>query len=187
MMHCCCGYRQKTTRYLYEKIICLFVSKVRAEIAECLGELCRIISPTRMHEELRKLIGTLIGLYRRPSVEAHVVTQVCITQDTIHHLFQGLCRLLEAACADDTCPLESYLEEILVALFPQICVETNYTNQANVRNQNEVLRCFHVAASRFADRLVYYLLQKMQGGNENHRLGAISVLRHLINASGIHK
>jgi hypothetical protein len=111
-----------------------------------------------------------------------------------------MCRLLEAACADETCPLEPYLEEILVALFPQVCIEANYTNQNNVRNQNEILRCFHVignlicitlnifivyVASRFADRIVYYLLQKMQGGNESHRLGAISILRHLINASGI--
>uniref|UniRef100_A0A914UT92 Uncharacterized protein n=1 Tax=Plectus sambesii TaxID=2011161 RepID=A0A914UT92_9BILA len=145
--------------------------KVRTTVAECLGELCHIIAPSRVHEELRKLIPAMLALYKKSSIEPYSVTQ-------------GLCRLLEAACADETCPLDSYLEEILTALFPQVCEDVDYSASSAVKNRNEVFRCFHVCASRFADRLVYYLLQKMQSGHEKFKLGAISVMRHLINASG---
>lgn len=37
---------------------------------------------------------------------------------------------------------------------------------------------------RFADRLVYYLLQKMQSGPEKQKIGAVSTMRFLINTSG---
>lgn len=37
--------------------------------------------------------------------------------------FQGLCSFLEAACADESCPLDAYLEDILNALFPNTCID----------------------------------------------------------------
>jgi len=36
------------------------------------------------------------------------------------------------------------------------------------------------SASVSADRLVYYLVQKIQTGTDKQKLGAISILRHLV-------
>ncbi len=62
--------------------------------------------------------------------------------------FQGLCSLLEAAVSEDACPIEGYLEEIWVAIFPQVCDEIDYSSPTGAKNQNEVLRCFHVTCMR---------------------------------------
>ncbi|VDK86297.1 unnamed protein product [Litomosoides sigmodontis] len=127
--------------------------KVRAEAANCIGELCLMISPKRLTDEIRRL---------------------------------GLCRFLESACADESCPLDAYLEDILNALFPLVYSVAEQTVASNIsmRNQSEAFRCFHVAATRFADKIVYYLLHKMQNVQDGSKLGAINVLRHLLNSAG---
>jgi hypothetical protein len=50
--------------------------------------------------------------------------------------------------------------------------------------RNEAFRCFHVSARRFADKLVYYLLHKMQSEKDTFKLGATNLMRHLLNAAG---
>lgn len=56
----------------------------------------------------------------------------------------------------------------------------------NMKLKNEAFRCFHVAARRFADKLVYYLLHKMQSEKDTYKLGATNLMRHLLNAAGNH-
>ncbi|CAI5439279.1 unnamed protein product [Caenorhabditis angaria] len=151
--------------------------KTRAEASECIGQLCLMIRQTRLIEDVKKIVTNLLPLYKKSPNESHMITQ-------------GICRFLEAACSDDTCPLEPYLEDILNALFPNACLDPDDTTvtlsvQA-IKNHSEAFRCFHVAASRFADRIVYYLLHKMQNVADNQKLGAINLLRHLLNSSGQH-
>ncbi|VDD86087.1 unnamed protein product [Enterobius vermicularis] len=147
--------------------------KVRSEAANCIGELCLMIPKKRVNDDLRKLVPLLLGVHRKCTSDQHLVTQ-------------GICHFLEATCRDESCALDSYLEEILNTLFPFVCVisEQNVVSSSSIRNQNEALRCFHVAAARFADKIVYYLLHKMQNVQDSCKLGAINVLRHLINSSG---
>ncbi|VDM94933.1 unnamed protein product [Thelazia callipaeda] len=147
--------------------------KVRAEAANCIGELCLMIPPKRFADELRRVLPAMLNLHRKITVDQHLVTQ-------------GLCRFLESACADESCPLDAYLEDILNSLFPLVHSVAEQTVASNVtmRNQNEAFRCFHVAATRFADKIVYYLLHKMQSIQESSKLGAINVLRHLLNSAG---
>uniref|UniRef100_A0A915PME6 HEAT repeat protein n=1 Tax=Setaria digitata TaxID=48799 RepID=A0A915PME6_9BILA len=144
--------------------------KVRAEAANCVGELCLMISPKHLVDELRKLIPAFLNLHRKISTDQHL----------------GLCRFLEAACADESCPLDAYLEDILNALFPLVYSVAEQTVASNVsmHNQSEAFRCFHVAATRFADKIVYYLLHKMQSMQDSSKLGAINILRHLLNSAG---
>lgn len=52
-----------------------------------------------------------------------------------------------------------------------------------MRLRNEVCRCFLAASQRFADRLVYYLLHKMQSIHDSTKLGAIDLIRHLLNSA----
>uniref|UniRef100_A0A8R1EA29 HEAT repeat protein n=1 Tax=Caenorhabditis japonica TaxID=281687 RepID=A0A8R1EA29_CAEJA len=151
--------------------------KTRGEAAECVGELCLMIKQVRLIEDVKKIVTNMLPLYRKSYNESHMITQ-------------GICRFLEAACVDEMCPLEPYLEDILNALFPNACLDPDDTSvtlgtQA-IKNHSEAFRCFDVAATRFADRIVYYLLHKMQNVADSQKLGAINVLRHLLNANGQH-
>uniref|UniRef100_A0A914Z3J7 MROH2B-like HEAT-repeats domain-containing protein n=1 Tax=Panagrolaimus superbus TaxID=310955 RepID=A0A914Z3J7_9BILA len=104
----------------------------------------------------------------------------------------GICNFLVRTCSDDSLPLEPYLDEILNSIFQHVAVhndaqlEENYRASANptvMRLRNEVCRCFLAASQRFADRLVYYLLHKMQSVNDSTKLGAIDLIRHLLNSA----
>ncbi|VDK72692.1 unnamed protein product [Onchocerca ochengi] len=132
-----------------------------------------MIPPKRLIDEMRKLIPMFLNLHRKIGTDQHLVTQ-------------GLCRFLESACADENCPLDAYLEDILNALFPLVysVPEQSIASNISMRNQSEAFRCFHVAATRFADKIVYYLLHKMQNVQDSSKLGAINVLRHLLNSAG---
>uniref|UniRef100_A0A6Q2XHU5 Maestro heat-like repeat family member 1 n=1 Tax=Esox lucius TaxID=8010 RepID=A0A6Q2XHU5_ESOLU len=57
------------------------------------------------------------------------------------------------------------------------------SNPPTVKNHNEVLRCFSILANTFPDRLIVFVLQKLENSNERNRMGSLAVLRHLINSS----
>ncbi|GMR54244.1 hypothetical protein PMAYCL1PPCAC_24439, partial [Pristionchus mayeri] len=151
-------------------------SKVRAEAAECVGELCTIMSKQKVTDEMKRLVTTILGLYKKA------------VPDQYHLITQGICRVLESICMDEVAtPLDAYVDDLLNALFPHACLDADDVsaspNAAAIKNHSEAFRCFHVAASRYADRIVYYLLHKMQNVQDIQKLGAINVLRHLLNSS----
>ncbi|MFH4977538.1 hypothetical protein AB6A40_004247 [Gnathostoma spinigerum] len=146
--------------------------RVRAEAAYCIGELCLLIPSEKLIEDIRKIVPAFIAVYKKAGNDQLIVTF-------------GICRFLEASCRDESCPLDSYLEEILNILFPNVCLSSaeSLCSPVSIKNQNETFRCFHVAATRFADKIVYYLLHKMQNVQDSVKLGAINVLRHLLNSA----
>ncbi|PIO71125.1 HEAT repeat protein [Teladorsagia circumcincta] len=84
--------------------------KTRAEAGECVGELCLMIKPEKVVEDLKKLVSTILGLYKKAYTEQHTITK-------------AVCRFLEATCANESCPLEPYVEDVLNALFPNACLD----------------------------------------------------------------
>uniref|UniRef100_A0A0N4ZSF7 Maestro heat-like repeat-containing protein family member 1 n=1 Tax=Parastrongyloides trichosuri TaxID=131310 RepID=A0A0N4ZSF7_PARTI len=162
-------------------------SKVRADALECVGTLCMMIDKKRIIKDVKKLVSLFTNLYRRCTVEE----QLGITR--------GICHFLEASCeeSEDIVPLDHYIDDILNNVFPHVCIdqeskETNYdeklnssSNSNSIKLRNESLRCFHVAAERFADKIVYYLLHKMQSVIDNVKLGAINLMRHLLNSPSV--
>jgi len=42
---------------------------------------------------------------------------------------------------------------------------------------------FLVPANTFPDRLMVFVLQRLENSNERNRMGSLAVLRHLINSS----
>ncbi|KHJ95445.1 HEAT repeat protein, partial [Oesophagostomum dentatum] len=163
---------------IYEVVFNWMYSKdprTRAEAGECVGELCLMIRPSKVVEDLKKLVNTILGLYKKAYTEQHTITK-------------AVCRFLEASCANEACPLDPYVEDILNALFPNACLDPDDTTTTltpmAIKNHSEAFRCFHVAASRFADKIVYYLLHKIQSVVDMQKLGAINVLRHLLNSAG---
>uniref|UniRef100_A0A0N5C580 DUF2428 domain-containing protein n=1 Tax=Strongyloides papillosus TaxID=174720 RepID=A0A0N5C580_STREA len=163
-------------------------SKVRADSIECVGTLCMMIDKKRIVKDIKKLVSLFTNLYKRCTLEE----QLGITR--------GICHFLEASCedADDSVPLEHYIDDILNNVFPHVCIDqeskegsydekipSSSSNLNSIKLRNESLRCFHVAAERFADKIVYYLLHKMQSVIDNIKLGAINLMRHLLNSPSV--
>ena len=62
----------------------------------------------------------------------------------------------------------------------------DYSNALSVKNHNEVLRCFAVVNTNFSMRIISALLERVHQQNEKMKMGALSVLRHLVNTGGTH-
>ncbi|GFX94408.1 maestro heat-like repeat-containing protein family member 1 [Trichonephila clavipes] len=147
-------------------------AKVRSEVVVALGHMTHLLSPEKLEEHLPKFIPAVLAIYKR--------------HQEYQHNTKGLCMVLEAAIANHSIVLESQLDNILNVLFPQICTLPDYSQPSGVRNHNEVLRCFAVLASIYSNRLITFLLQKLESGNEAYRIGSLTVFKHLINSCDTH-
>ncbi|XP_025778718.1 maestro heat-like repeat-containing protein family member 1 [Puma concolor] len=64
-----------------------------------------------------------------------------------------------------------------------ICVPVESSSPLVVSNRKEVLRCFTVLACCSPDRLLAFLLPKLDANNERTRVGTLQVVRHVINSA----
>ena len=70
--------------------------------------------------------------------------------------------VLEAATADSSLMLEPMVEILLNSLFPIVSQSIDYTNVNQMKSHNEVLRCIAVLATRFMDKVVAFLMTRLQ-------------------------
>ncbi|XP_077869460.1 maestro heat-like repeat-containing protein family member 1 [Saccoglossus kowalevskii] len=143
-------------------------AKLRLAIVDAVGHMTNLMTSDKLEEQLPRLIPGILGLYRRHNEPFHIT--------------EGLCNVLKAAVADESTILEPHLEVLLNELHRQCCVTPDYANPMTVKNHNEVLRCFAVMSQSFCDRIITYLLQKLELANEKLRIGTLSILKHLINS-----
>uniref|UniRef100_A0A671QKT2 Maestro heat-like repeat-containing protein family member 1 n=1 Tax=Sinocyclocheilus anshuiensis TaxID=1608454 RepID=A0A671QKT2_9TELE len=79
---------------------------------------------------------------------------------------KSLCQILEASVNMGSRVLETQIDGLLVALHQQVSVSfTRYLSNT------------------FPDRLMVFVLQRLENSNERNRMGSLAVLRHLINSS----
>lgn len=95
---------------------------------------------------------------------------------------QGLCTVLDAATRDGDAMLEPQLDYILQNLYPLLQFPPSFNDQPAVRNYNELLRCFEKLCRPFSDRLIAFMFIKLENREEMSRVGALLVLKHLINS-----
>uniref|UniRef100_A0A671QQN0 Maestro heat-like repeat-containing protein family member 1 n=1 Tax=Sinocyclocheilus anshuiensis TaxID=1608454 RepID=A0A671QQN0_9TELE len=144
-------------------------SKLRLTVAEALGSMSHLMAHDKLEEQLPKLLPTILGLYKKNS-EHYIISK-------------SLCQILEASVNMGSRVLETQIDGLLVALHQQICSPMDFSNPPTVKNHNEVLRCFTILANTFPDRLMVFVLQRLENSNERNRMGSLAVLRHLINSS----
>ena len=77
--------------------------------------------------------------------------------------------------------LEPLLDPIFNTMFHQVCIPTDYDKPHTVKNHNEVLRCYDTMMKHFSNKLVGGLLSKLDNSEERFKIGALSVVRHLLN------
>ncbi|XP_008321450.1 maestro heat-like repeat-containing protein family member 1 [Cynoglossus semilaevis] len=144
-------------------------SKLRLTVAEAIGSMCHLMAGEKLEEQLPKLIPVFLSLYKK-TTEHYIISK-------------SLCQVLDASVNMGSRILETQLDNLLLALHQQASAPIDYSNPPTVKNHNEVLRCFSLLANSFPDKLVMFVLQKLENSNERSRAGSLAVLRHLINST----
>nr|XP_057909847.1 maestro heat-like repeat-containing protein family member 1 isoform X2 [Doryrhamphus excisus] len=144
-------------------------SRLRLTVAEAVGSMCHLMASDKLEEQIAKLIPAILSLYKKNN-EHYIISK-------------SLCQVIDASVNMGSRVLETQLDSLLFALHQQVSTSVDYSNPPTVKNHNEVLRCFSLLANAFPDRLVMFVLQKLENSNERSRLGSLAVLRHLINSS----
>ncbi|XP_044062559.1 maestro heat-like repeat-containing protein family member 1 isoform X1 [Siniperca chuatsi] len=144
-------------------------SKLRLTVAEAVGSMCHLMASDKLEEQIPKLIPAILSLYKKNN-EHYVISK-------------SLCQVLDASVNMGSRVLEIQLDGLLFALHQQVSAPVDYINPPTVKNHNEVLRCFSLLANSFPDRLIVFVLQKLENSNERSRMGSLAVLRHLINST----
>ncbi|XP_026723275.1 maestro heat-like repeat-containing protein family member 1, partial [Athene cunicularia] len=96
---------------------------------------------------------------------------------------ESLCQILEASVNIGSRSLDVQLDPLLGTLHPQICAPADPSVPLTVKNHTEVLRCFTVLACSFPDRVLAFLLPKLESSNERTRVGTLLIMRQIINSA----
>ncbi|KAJ7338263.1 hypothetical protein JRQ81_011005 [Phrynocephalus forsythii] len=144
-------------------------AKLRLAVVEALGPMCHLLPSEKLEEQLPRLLSGILALYRKPA-EAYYVSK-------------SLCQILEASVNIGSRALDTQLDTLLNVLQLQICAPLDSSLPVPLKNHNEVLRCFTVLATSFPDRVLGFLLPKLESGNERTRVGTLTILRQIINSA----
>ncbi|XP_051015759.1 maestro heat-like repeat-containing protein family member 1 [Acomys russatus] len=144
-------------------------AKLRLAVVAALGPMSHLLPSDKLEEQLPKLLPAVLGLYKK-----HAET---------FQISKSLGQILEAAVSVGSRALEAQLDALLVTLHAQICVPVESSSPLVMSSQKEVLRCFTVLACCSPDRLLGFLLPRLDTNNERLRLGTLQILRHIINSA----
>lgn len=140
--------------------------KIRLAIVTALGPMSHLMAKDKLDEQAQRLLQGITSLYKR-NQEHHRITQ-------------SLCMVLDATTTDSAQTLLPFLDNLLNGIHAHACNEPNFSDIYTVKNYNEILRCFQVLTKAFSDRVLGFLLQKLESGNEKSKAGTLSVMRHVI-------
>uniref|UniRef100_A0A8C0INN9 Maestro heat like repeat family member 1 n=1 Tax=Chelonoidis abingdonii TaxID=106734 RepID=A0A8C0INN9_CHEAB len=138
-------------------------AKLRFAVVKALGPMSHLMPSEKLEEQLPRLVPGILALYKK-HVEAFYVTK-------------SLCQILEASVNFGSRTLDTQLDALLSTLHPQICAPVESSVPLSLKNHNEVLRCFTVLACTFPDRLLGFLLPKLESHNERIRVGTLIIMR----------
>uniref|UniRef100_A0AAR2IQV4 Maestro heat-like repeat family member 1 n=1 Tax=Pygocentrus nattereri TaxID=42514 RepID=A0AAR2IQV4_PYGNA len=140
--------------------------KLRLTVAEALGSMSHLMAHDKLEEQLPKLIPTILSLYKK-NPEHYIISK-------------SLCQVLDASVNMGSRVLETQMDSLLSTLHQQVNIKVLDHNS----HERDIL-CLSVfdAANTFPDRLMVFVLQRLENSNERNRMGSLAVLRHLINST----
>ncbi|XP_023579631.1 maestro heat-like repeat-containing protein family member 1 isoform X2 [Octodon degus] len=144
-------------------------AKLRLAVVAALGPMSHLLPSEKLEEQLPKLLPGVLSLYKK-----HAET---------FQISKSLGQILEAAVSLGSRTLEVQLDALLAVLHSQICVPVESSSPLVMGSWNEVLRCFTVLARCSPDRLLAFLLPRLDTSNERLRVGTLHILRHVINSA----
>uniref|UniRef100_A0A3P8XIB0 Maestro heat-like repeat family member 1 n=1 Tax=Esox lucius TaxID=8010 RepID=A0A3P8XIB0_ESOLU len=163
----------------YDILFCSWLQsrepKLRLTVAAAVGSMSHLMAHDKLEEQLPKLIPTIISLYKK-NTEHYVISK-------------SLCQVLDASVNMGSRVLETQIDSLLTTLHQQVDTHTAIYKKPKVELgylSVTYMICFLLppVANTFPDRLIVFVLQKLENSNERNRMGSLAVLRHLINSSG---
>ena len=150
------------------------VNKVKNAVIEAVGCMGPLLSDERLYKQTASPVcSSLLGLYKKVP-EGFYITQ-CV------------CNLLKAMIERDLQIIDAIIEPLFTALFVQVCqyaaISSDNVDNFKRKNHYEVLRCYDLLIRSHPDKLVSGLLLRLNSVDENIRVSALIVFRHLLNSS----
>ena len=116
---------------------------MRKTIIEAIGYFVNIIESEKLENDLAKILPGILNLYKKHP-ETYVVSQ-------------ALCMIISAINESKIHSIEALLENVLKELFIQVLATCdNNANTNQVKNQNELLRCFTELCKLFKFIFLYF-------------------------------
>ena len=158
---------------------------------EALGQMGPLLSDDRIYKNITPVVLHLITLYKRSGIDPFHITQ-CISS------------ILKAVVDRNPEILDAVVEQLLTALFVQVCQFSTYSSttqgQANDGgvdssgnlsesvdskrlNHYEVLGCYDVLVKSNGEKLITGLIARLSSGDETVRLAGLTIIKHLMNSS----
>ncbi|KAI6647039.1 Maestro heat-like repeat-containing protein family member 1 isoform X2 [Oopsacas minuta] len=143
-------------------------SKLRLAIMDALGHMAALLATETLIEQSARLFNGILGLYRK-NQEHYYITQ-CLGY-------------VISAAQDKDIPLDIHLEVLLNTLYLHACQPIDAVNPMSLKNRNEAWRTCEIISRKNSDRMIGFLLSKLEPTGEKTRLGAMDILSHLINSA----
>ena len=143
-------------------------SKLRLAIMDALGHMAALLATETLQEQSARLFNGILGLYRK-NQEHYYITQ-CLGY-------------VISAAQDKDIPLDALLDVLMNTLYLHACQPVDPANHMALKNRNEAWRTCEIISRKNSDRIIAFLLTKIEQPGEKTRLGAMDILRHLINAA----
>ena len=77
--------------------------------------------------------------------------------------------------------LDPVIDPLYNTMFQQICIPMDFEKPGSVKNHHEMLRCYDTMMKHSPEKLVSGLLNKADHAEERLRVGALTVVRHILN------
>lgn len=94
--------------------------------------MCAIMSRDQFESQLPRLVNGILNMYKKEKDVKHLP------------ITQGFYNILSVATRDNSTVLEQHLPNILALLHQLVCSPSNLSNPMNLKNFNELLRCFEI-------------------------------------------
>jgi len=144
-------------------------NKVKMLILECIAACTPFLSRENILDKGTAMLTSLISLYKKLGSIASLEVTLCISH------------LIEAITSVTPSGLDSVLDQVLNALFFQVCIPLDYLKSSIVKNHHEAIRSFDILMKFYPEKVVTGLLQKFEINEERPRVGALTVMKHLLN------
>ena len=157
---------------------CLFSSWINAakdrdskvSVLAAISSTTTFISSALLKEKCSSFVLSILQMYKKFSVSLSSSLEITLC----------LSQMLELSNKRHPALLEPILDPIFNTLFQQICTIPDYNRPATVKNHNEILRCYNTMMINYPGKLVNGLLNKVDNSEERMRVGALTVIRHLL-------
>jgi len=144
--------------------------RVRLTTIQSIGSTTMVMATASLEAQLPKLVPIFNGMYSKEKPPDYL------------SITQGYCNLLLVVIQGDSLAtlLEPMREKILNTLFPLVCKTPDFTDSAQIKNHNEILRSIEILSRRWMDEVLTYLLQRLESKDPNTRNGSLVMIKHIV-------